>query len=92
VVCSKCTGERKGQKVIGMTIIWGMTPKDKVTWGNGKILDPNNGKEYGCSLWVDEKDTTKLNVRGWVFVFNRTQTWHRASDAEVNKALATLKK
>ena len=75
--CDKCTGDRKDKKIIGMTIIWGMTAKDNVTWGNGKILDPANGKEYGCSIWLDDKNPNNLKVRGWLAFFYRDQTWVR---------------
>ncbi|MCB9638594.1 MAG: DUF2147 domain-containing protein [Myxococcales bacterium] len=77
--CDKCTGNRKDKKIIGMTIIWDMTPKNDVTWGHGKILDPANGKQYGCSIWLDSKNPNRLKVRGWLAFFFRDQTWHRAN-------------
>jgi uncharacterized protein (DUF2147 family) len=77
--CDKCSGDRKDKKIIGMTIIWNMTAKDNVTWGNGRILDPANGKEYGCSVWLDEKNPNQLKVRGWLGFFFRDQTWVRAN-------------
>ena len=70
-ICDKCTDYRKDQKVIGMTIISAME-KDGDEWEDGEILDPNNGKIYNCKLWVEDG---KLQVRGYVAFFYRTQTW-----------------
>ncbi|RNL78107.1 DUF2147 domain-containing protein [Sinomicrobium pectinilyticum] len=74
--CDKCNGDKKGQPILGMVIIEGLE-KDGNTYSGGSILDPNKGKEYRCKLWVDESDPDKLNVRGYVAFFYRTQNWFR---------------
>lgn len=74
--CSKCPDERKNQKVIGMEIIRDLELDDD-EWEDGTILDPKTGKVYDCKLWVDEDDSNKLQVRGYVAIFFRTQTWLR---------------
>lgn len=77
-VCSQCEGERKNQKVIGMVIIEGLE-KQKKSWTNGTILDPQKGKVYRCEIWPQDG---QLKVRGyWGFVF-RTQTWQRCGENE----------
>jgi uncharacterized protein (DUF2147 family) len=45
-------------------------------WKNGKILDPEKGKEYSCKLWIEDG---KLQVRGYWGMFYRTQIWYRAN-------------
>ena len=70
-ICDKCSDYRKDKKIIGMTIITAME-KDEDEWEDGEILDPNNGKVYDCKLWVEDG---KLQVRGYVAFFYRTQTW-----------------
>ena len=70
-VCSQCTDDRKGQKIIGMVIIDGLVA-DGDTWSGGQILDPANGKTYKVKLWLDQD---KLQVRGYVGIFFRTQVW-----------------
>ncbi|MDD4950895.1 DUF2147 domain-containing protein, partial [Sulfuricurvum sp.] len=52
-VCSKCTDDRKDQKIKGMNIIRNMK-KDGDEWDGGKILDPDNGKEYSCKMHLEE--------------------------------------
>lgn len=77
--CTKCTGDRKNQPLIGLQIIRGMK-WDGEEWEDGTIVDPENGKVYTCSLWLDEDNPDKLNVRGYVGPFFRTQTWIRVKE------------
>jgi uncharacterized protein (DUF2147 family) len=74
-VCTACTDQRKGQKIVGMEIISGLE-KDGNEWsGDNGIMDPENGKYYDCKLWLEDG---KLQVRGYIGFFFRTQTWIRA--------------
>ena len=75
-VCDKCEDDKKGQPIQGMVIVDGLE-YDDVEWEDGTILDPNNGTYYDCKMWVDEADPNKLNVRGYVAFFFRTQYWYR---------------
>jgi|26BtaG_2_1085354.scaffolds.fasta_scaffold00102_11 uncharacterized protein (DUF2147 family) len=74
--CTDCKGDKKDKPIQGMTIIWGME-KSGDEWINGRILDPNSGKEYSCKMKLKDKDT--LEVRGFmgVSLLGRTQTWYR---------------
>ncbi|MCB0633065.1 MAG: DUF2147 domain-containing protein [Saprospiraceae bacterium] len=76
-ICEKCSGEKKDQKLIGMVIIEDLE-EDKGYWKDGTVLDPESGKEYGCSIWFEDGQTDKLKVRGkhWTGLY-RTQTWYR---------------
>ena len=76
-VCDKCEDARKGQKVLGMTIVEGVKKHtDEPYWDGGTILDPNNGKTYKLRLTL--KDGGKaLEVRGFIGFFYRNQTWQR---------------
>lgn len=76
-VCDKCTDERKGQKIVGMTIVKGIKKKGD-NYEGGEILDPDNGKTYKCKMKLDSIGT-KLEVRGFIGVslFGRSQTWLR---------------
>lgn len=74
--CTDCKGDKKDKPIKGMVIIWGME-KDGDEWVNGKILDPNSGKEYSCKMKLKNNNT--LEVRGFmgVSLLGRTQTWTR---------------
>ncbi len=76
-VCDECSDERKGKPLIGLEIIRGAKKVDgKDVWEGGKILDPENGKEYTLRLTPTEGGA-KLDVRGSFGPFGRTQTWVR---------------
>lgn len=76
-VCSECDKKdaRKNQKILGMEILRNMQ-KDGKEWTNGRILDPNNGSEYKCTMWLENG---QLHVRGYIgfSLIGRTQVWER---------------
>ena len=76
-VCDKCDPPRKGQKILGMTFMWGLK-KDGNEFKGGEILDPDNGKIYKCKMKLVDGGK-KLNVRGYIGIslIGRTQTWRR---------------
>ncbi len=73
-VCTECTDHRKGKKILGMEIITGLEIDDEVWEGDDGILDPDNGKLYDCKIWEEDG---KLQVRGYIGFFFRTQEWVR---------------
>ena len=76
-VCEKCTDERKDKPVLGMTIIRNIKASDdKGIWDGGDILDPNNGKVYKARLKPVDGGK-KLEMRGYIGPFYRTQVWLR---------------
>jgi len=77
-ICDQCDDDddRYNQKVVGMEVIRDLK-KNGDEWEDGTILDPENGKVYDCKLWVSKEDPNKLNVRGYIAFFFRTQTWLR---------------
>ena len=75
--CDECKDERKGQPMVGLEIIRAAKKADgKDVWENGKILDPENGREYRLRLTPTDAGR-KLDVRGSFGPFGRTQTWVR---------------
>jgi uncharacterized protein (DUF2147 family) len=46
-------------------------------WSDGKIYNPEDGKEYNCKMTLEGPNT--LLVRGYVGIslFGKTQTWTR---------------
>lgn len=72
-ICDKCKGAKKDQPILGLQIVEGLK-FNKNQWKNGEILDPNNGKTYDCKIWLEDG---KLQVRGYIGFFFRTQEWIR---------------
>ena len=78
-ICDECQDDRKGKEIIGMEIIRAVKIEqvNEFTWGNGgKILDPENGKEYTVKM-MPKEGGKKLLVRGYIGPFYRTQVWIR---------------
>jgi uncharacterized protein (DUF2147 family) len=77
-VCDKCTDERKDKPILGMTILRNLkqSADDKTVYDGGDIVDPNNGKVYRSRLKPVD-DGKKLEMRGYIGPFYRTQVWLR---------------
>ena len=76
-VCEECTDDRKGKPLTGLEIIRGVRKAEgRDVWEGGKILDPENGREYTARLTPIDGGK-RLEVRGSFGPFGRTQTWVR---------------
>jgi uncharacterized protein (DUF2147 family) len=75
-LCDACPGDKKDKKIVGMEILWDLEPY-RDYWSYGQVLDPENGKIYKCSIWLEEND--KITIRGYIGVslVGRNQEWHR---------------
>ena len=50
-LCKECSDERKNQPILGLEIIRGAQKAEgKDVWEGGKILDPENGRNYTLRL------------------------------------------
>ena len=78
-VCDECSDDRKGKPLLGLEIIRGAKKAEgKDVWEGGKILDPENGRNYGLRM-TPVDGGKKLEVRGSIGPFGRTQTWTRVN-------------
>jgi uncharacterized protein (DUF2147 family) len=76
-VCGQCSDDRKDKPILGLEIIRGARKTEgRDVWEGGKILDPENGRNYTLRLTPIEGGR-KLEVRGSVLGIGRTQTWVR---------------
>jgi len=75
-VCDKCTDERKDKPIVGLTILRNLKHGEEGWWDGGDVVDPNNGKTYKARVRTVD-DGKKLQMRGYVGPFYRTQTWIR---------------
>jgi uncharacterized protein (DUF2147 family) len=78
--CDDCSDARKGQPVLGMTILQGVkaSGNEAGLWDGGEILDPNNGKTYKVRMRL-ANDGKALELRAYIGLpmLGRTQTWQR---------------
>ena len=76
-VCKECSDDRKDKPLQGLELIRGAKKAEgKEVWEGGKILDPENGRSYSLRMTPIEAGK-KLEVRGSIGPFGRTQTWVR---------------
>ena len=76
--CDKCPGDKKGKPILGLEFLWGFK-RDGATWGEGAVLDPEEGKVYKANLDVLDGGK-RLKLFGFVRVLvkiGRSQTWTR---------------
>ena len=77
--CVDCTDERKDQPILGMEILRGLKKAEgKDVWEGGTVLDPKNGKVYKATVTPIEGGK-KLQMRGYIGFFYRTQVWNRVN-------------
>lgn len=76
-VCSQCTDDRKNKPIIGLTILKSMKQDGDDVWSGGNVLDPKNGKIYKARIELKDGGR-KLELRGYLGPFYRTQVWMRA--------------
>ncbi len=75
--CDKCKDDRKDKLTLGLEIIRKVKKLDEEKmWGDGEILDPENGKTYRVTMKPIEGGK-KLQLRGYIGPFYRTQIWVR---------------
>lgn len=77
--CTKCTGPRKDQPIIGMAILTGLKADgDGRHWSGGEIVDPDSGEIYRVKIAISPDGKT-MEVRGFIGIslFGRSQTWIR---------------
>lgn len=77
-LCEQCEANDYNKPVLGLKIIKEMVNTGDV-YKKGTITDPENGKVYDCRLQLDD-DPDRLQVRGYVAFFYRTQYWLRVDD------------
>ena len=76
-LCKECSDDRKDKLLLGLEIIRNAKKAEgKDVWEGGKILDPENGRNYTLRMTPIESGK-KLEVRGSIGPFGRTQTWVR---------------
>ena len=81
-ICEQCPGDKKGKPVLGLEFLWGFK-RDGAGWGEGAVLDPEEGKVYKANLDVLDGGK-RLKLFGFVrvvFKIGRSQTWTRVESA-----------
>lgn len=82
----------RDRPVLGMLVLTDFkyyAPDDD--WRHGKCYDPQKGETYDCKMWLEPKSNGDvLKVRGFVWIFHRTETWHRYEPAASGNRSASM--
>jgi len=76
--CTKCDGDLKDKRVVGMTIIDGLKENEDGEWKGKTLFDPEQAMTFRCKIWLNPENSDELKVRGYLAFIYRTQTWVRA--------------
>ncbi|SUO93810.1 DUF2147 domain-containing protein [Suttonella ornithocola] len=76
--CTACKDALKDTPVRGLTFIKGLVRKSGDTWSDGKILNPETGKEAKVTLTISA-DGSQLKINSYRFLswFGSTDIWTR---------------
>ena len=77
----------QGRPLLGMDLMYGFSHNGKNKWEDGRIYDPESGKEYRCKITMKDPDT--LEIFGYVKVafakLGRDTIWGKV-DSGVDEA------
>jgi uncharacterized protein (DUF2147 family) len=77
-------GDVSKMKAVGTPWIYGLSQKKAGEWNKGTVIDPGDGKDYGCEVTYHAADgkkykTETLEMRGKIGPFGRSQFWQKAT-------------
>ena len=75
----------RGRPLVGMDLMYGFKHNGRNKWEDGRIYDPESGKEYNCKVTM--KDSGTLEIFGYIKVaFAKLgaghRVWKRVQDGE----------
>lgn len=75
-ICKECRGGNHNKPIRGLTILWALRPDGGGKWSGGRVLDPENGKDYKAKIELLDGGR-KLGMSGCIAFFCRQQVWVR---------------
>ena len=81
------SGKVSEMRVVGTPWIFDLTMDRTGVWSGGNVIDPDDGRMYGCRITFRAMDgnryrTDTLEMRGTIGPFGRSQFWRKATREE----------
>ena len=69
----------QSRPVLGLMLLRDFEFDGEDEWEDGKIYDPNNGKDYSCYMEMQDETKDNLKLRGYIGIamIGRTTYWTR---------------
>jgi uncharacterized protein (DUF2147 family) len=65
LLCTQCKGKLHNRPLLGLHILSGLQRKDKQSFEEGEILDPDDGNIYRCNIRLSDDGNT-IEVTGYL--------------------------
>lgn len=79
----------RDRKFVGITMLENFTyDSNKKKWVDGTIYDGDSGKTYKCTMWFEDGNLDRLNVRGYIGIslLGRTEIFERVKETDETAA------
>ncbi len=81
------SGDTSKMTLINTPWIYGLVNKGEGKWRNGRIIDPENGKDYASEITFHKAGgkykVNTLEMRGKIGPFGRSQFWQTSTREEI---------
>lgn len=65
----------RARPLMGLTVLEGLRRTDERTWGDGKIYNPDDGRDYRALMSIQDDGALRVRAYELLPIFGETQIW-----------------